>query len=86
MIHSHEDWKVAAEVLQELERAREKNSAMNSPHEGWAVIREEEEELWDLVKAYPRRASIKDMRSEVIQIAAMAIRFVIDVCDKPDAK
>jgi hypothetical protein len=53
---------------------------MNGPHEGYAVILEELDELWDLVKAYPKRASTDDMRPEAIQIAAMAVRFVLNVC------
>ena len=57
---------------------------MQSAHEGYAVLLEEVDELWDEVKKNPSKYAHrdKDMRKEAIQIAAMAIRFVLDVCDK----
>jgi len=70
---------IYAEVADELARARRKfPGAQNSPHEGWAVLREEVDELWDDVKG---NASRETMRKEAIQIAAMAIRFIEDLCD-----
>lgn len=72
------DHAVAKAVLRELERAREKFPPMASAHEGYAVILEELEELWDEVKC--NRAQLGTMEGEAIQVAAMAIRFVTDVC------
>lgn len=66
------------EVLEELNRARQKHpKKFNSPHEGWAVIREELDELWEEVKhdTYPLR-----LREEAIQVAATALRFIEDLC------
>lgn len=71
--------KTLFEVKKELERATEKFSKFASPHEGYAVIKEELEELWDLVK---RNESKSLMRDEAIQVAAMAIRFVVDLLDE----
>lgn len=71
---------LAREVVRELERATRKHGPMRSAHEGHAVIREEFDELWDEVKT--QNASIPAMREEAIQVAAMAMRFVLDVCDK----
>lgn len=69
------------EVLAELAKARAKFGRFNSAHEGFAVLDEEHDELWDEVKAnHPDRTA--RMRAEAIQVAAMAIRFVEDVCDK----
>lgn len=46
------------------------------------MIFEELDELWDEVKASkpkdPRRA---EMRKEALQVAAMALGFIADVCD-----
>lgn len=73
---------LAMEVVIELERATALHPPMHNGHEGYAVILEELDELWDEVKASkprdPRRA---EMRAEAIQVAAMALRFVRDVCD-----
>lgn len=73
---------VLGEVATELERARTKfPGAQNSAHEGYAVLAEEVDELWDEVKAnHPERKA--RMRTEAVQVAAMAIRFIEDVCDR----
>lgn len=55
----------------------------NSAHEGYAVILEELDELWDEVKKNGQKRDIQKMRDEAIQVAAMAMRFVIDVCGGP---
>ena len=39
------------------------------------------DELWDEIKKQPDAAKKSKMRAEAIQIAAMAIRFVQDLCD-----
>lgn len=64
-------------VTDELARAQYKFPAFHSGHEGYAVIREELDELWDAIKRDDRDAA----GAEAIQVAAMAIRFVLDVCD-----
>lgn len=66
-------------VLREYESAARAWPAMQSAHEGYAVILEELDELWDEVKAQDFRR----MEEEAVQVAAMAMRFVIDVCRKP---
>ena len=70
---------VADEVLGELQMATDKFGAFNSAHEGFAVLKEEVDELWDEVKCKHRDVAL--MRREAIQVAAMAIRFIMDVCD-----
>jgi hypothetical protein len=64
-------------VLDEFEKARRKFPAFNSGHEGWAVLREEVDELWDEVKK--REPDPDKLRHEAIQVAAMALRFVVEV-------
>ena len=71
---------VLTDVVNELDKATKTHGSFASAHEGWAVLKEEVDELWDEVK---RR--VKDpvaMRKEAIQVAAMGLRFVFDVCDK----
>ncbi len=71
----------ASDALNELEGARAKFPAMVSPHEGFAILKEEVDELWDEVKGnHPDR--LERMRAEAVQVAAMAIRFIEEVCDK----
>jgi hypothetical protein len=75
---------IAAEVVAEVTRATRMFEPLNSPHEAEGVIREEFEEFWDEVKAYnPRknRDTRPAMRTELIQLAAMSVRAVLDVVD-----
>lgn len=75
---------LAQEAAQELERAQAKFGPMVNPHEGWAVLREEVDELWDVVKRQSKhrpRQDMEAMREEAIQVAAMALRFIHDVVD-----
>jgi hypothetical protein len=53
---------------------------MTTVHEGYAIIAEELDELWDLVRANQNRHDRAAMRREAMQIAAMAIRFMEDLC------
>jgi len=66
-------------VGDEFVRASSKNPEFNSCHEGYAVILEELDELWDQVKMKSSKRSVVNMREEAIQVAAMAIRFYHDL-------
>lgn len=73
--------KAVADALAELRGARRTHPQdFNSAHEGFAVLKEEVDELWDEVRTKDR--DFQQMRKEAIQVAAMAIRFVEEVCDK----
>lgn len=54
----------------------------NSAHEGYAVLLEEVDELKEHVWTNQKRRDLKAMRKEAIQVAAMAIRFVREVCNE----
>lgn len=64
----------------ELRRASSKFSAFSSAHEGYAILKEEVDELWDDVKANRLEAA----RKEAVQVAAMAMRFLLDVRSQSD--
>lgn len=70
---------VAMEAAAELGKARAMHAPMNGPHEGYAVILEELDELWEEVRA--KKQDKPRMRKEALQVAAMALRFIEDVCD-----
>lgn len=69
--------RVLAMVKAEVLAAALKHKPMNGPHEGYAVLLEEVDELWDHVKADTGRSS--DAMDEAVQIAAMGVRYVLDV-------
>ena len=69
--------RVADSARQELTAAGEKFGPFASAHEGFAVIQEEVDELWAEIKG---GQDVERMRAEAVQVAAMAMRFVIDLC------
>lgn len=70
---------VTNEVTKELARALKIHPPMNSAHEGWAVLLEEVDELWDEIKLRPSLRDKQRMREEAVQVAAMAMRFLLEV-------
>lgn len=69
---------LAREVAATLRQAQAKHARMHSPHEGWSVIFEELEELREHVRGDTGTTS--DARKEAMQVAAMAMRYVVDLC------
>ena len=67
------------EVEQELEDAMLNYGPQASYHEGYAIILEELDELWEEIRKRPAHRSKDLMRSEAKQVAAMAIRFMVDL-------
>lgn len=64
-----------AKVKAEVMRAMIKHpTGMRSNHEGYAVILEELDELWDDVKHDRTDQAI----AEAVQVAAMGVRFMLD--------
>jgi len=70
-------------VTREYFSACSQHPKFNSAHEGWAIIKEELDELWEEVRKKKISRSKELMEKEAIQIAAMAIRFIVDVCLDP---
>jgi hypothetical protein len=63
-------------IDKEFREATDKFGPFNGPHEGYAVILEELDELWDAIKnnepGYVHMAEAK-------QVAAMAVRYIYDI-------
>lgn len=70
--------KEAAELcIQECLDATKNFGPFASAHEGYAIMLEEMNELWDAIKS--KKSTPEEIKSEVIQIGAMAIRFLVDI-------
>lgn len=70
-------------IEQEIAYAREKYGAFNSTHELAAVLKEEYDEFWEIVRKRPiwdrdvaRRSKATEMINELTQIAAIALRGI----------
>ncbi len=71
---------ILADVKSEYLNATAQYEKFNSAHEGLAVLEEEFEELKQEVFKKPSIRSRSEMRLEALQVAAMAVRFINDVC------
>lgn len=60
----------------EYERSNKLYPMFHSTHEGYAVIKEEVDELWDEIKRTKTTGITLDQQMEVIQIMAMCIKFL----------
>jgi hypothetical protein len=72
----NEDWEFIIDLIKdEVFKSREKHGKIKSPHEGFALIKEELDELWNNVKS-----NISDL-IEPLQIAALAISYIFDIIE-----
>jgi len=68
-------------VYAELKRAYSKHRDIGSLHEGYVVTLEEFEEFWEQVKMKRSERDLLKIRAELVQVAAMAIRTIVDVVE-----
>ena len=61
----------------EVRSAMETHGDFRSAHEGYAVILEELDELWDEVKKRGARRDRDQMTQEAKQVAAMGVKFLM---------
>jgi len=76
---------VWALIREEYKDALCSNPAFHSPHEGLAVIEDQFEDLKKAVFLPRLKRDPANMQKEAVQVAAMAIRFIID-CTLPTTK
>lgn len=65
-------------IIGEYERAVSLFPPFRSEHEGYAIIYEEMDELWEEIKK--KRKTKHQIKKQAIQVATMAVRFLIDLC------
>jgi hypothetical protein len=77
---------LAGQVEAEMARAVNLHAPIHSAHESYAVILEELDEYWELVKINPKKLNETDrairlekMCNELMQIAAMCLRSTADL-------
>lgn len=70
------------DISEEIIEAEANWPPMNSAHEAYAVLLEEVDELKAHVWMNQKRRDLVAMRKEATQVAAMAVRFIRDVCNE----
>lgn len=71
-----------ADVYDELCAAQRNWPPHHSAHEGYGILMEEVRELEQHVFTKQKNRDLPAMRKEAIQVAAMALRFAIEVCNE----
>ena len=67
---------ILQDISNEVDRSLKYYPHFHSNHEGYAVIKEELDELWDLIKESKFVLADAHMRFEAVQVAAMAVKFI----------
>lgn len=75
-----------SETIQELESAVGSFMPSNSAHEGYALLLQQVDELKEEVWKSPKNRNPEAMRHEAIQVAATALRFLVDCTDQDEGK
>lgn len=63
----------------EIEKIREKTNPVNSWHEGYGILIEEVDELWEEVKKKSAKRDRENMTKELVQIAAVCQKIYEDL-------
>jgi hypothetical protein len=67
---------VAEDIEDEIDRSNRHEVSFASLHEAYAVILEELDEVWDITKQKKKKRNAQELRQELIQVAAMAIKAI----------
>lgn len=83
---SDEERHSVCQILEELKSARRLHPNFHSPHEAYAIILEELDEVWDIIKRHKRvpqgrhaPPEIESMKYEIKAVGAMCVRFMTDL-------
>lgn len=69
-------------IIAEYGRAVSQHQALNSAYEGYGVLLEEVDELWEEVRKKKQDRRRENLEEEAAQVGAMAMRFIVDICLK----
>ncbi len=70
---------VARGIREEIERDRGRFAVFNSAHEGYAVLVERFDELWEEIKADNNGDRAKMIAEEATRIGAIGLRLLVDI-------
>ena len=79
--NANSGYPLLGEVADEMNKAISQFPTLHSLHEGYAIMLEEVDELWEHVKTNQKRRDKEAIKKECIQIAAMALRIILDCGD-----
>ena len=65
------------DIENEHSKAHYENGPLNSLHEGYGLLVEEVDELFDEIKRSPRNRHPANIRHEAAQVAAMALAIML---------
>ena len=67
---------IFAEIDAEVRRAERHGDKFANAHEAYAVILEELDEVWEIVRQRKHDRSAHEFKKELVQVAAMAIKAI----------
>lgn len=83
-ITTHEVMELLKEINAEIFRSYHLFPAkINNPHEAYGILSEELDEFFDHVKTKDGQRDLSAMNKELIQLAAMSLRTIIDLTPMP---
>lgn len=66
-------------ITEELKRSYVHSETYASLHEAYAVLLEEVEEVWDITKQKRKDRSASELRAELVQVAAVAVKAILSM-------
>jgi NTP pyrophosphatase (non-canonical NTP hydrolase) len=66
-------------VKRESLLARKKHGPVHSLHEGYGLLLEEIDELWEEIRKKPKNRNTKNLKNELVQIASLCLRMHDDL-------
>lgn len=70
------------QIAKEAERSEAFYGDFNSSHEAYAVMLEELDEVWEIVRKKSDKRDYEELKKELVQVCAMGVRFIKSCCEK----